>query len=80
MTALYLASDSLRRRELLTLLDIPFKLLRVNVIEQRAENETTKKDYVRRLAQDKAQAGVSIAHKMCQCWAPIPLWYWKGRH
>lgn len=60
MTALYLASGSPRRRELLTLLDIPFELLRVDVIEQRAAHETAE-GYVRRLAQDKAQAGVAAA-------------------
>lgn len=60
MTALYLASGSPRRRELLTLLDIPFELLRVDVIEQRVAHETAEV-YVRRLAQDKAQAGVAAA-------------------
>ena len=60
MTALYLASGSPRRRELLTLLDIPFEVLRVDVIEQRAAHETAER-YVRRLAQDKAQAGVAAA-------------------
>lgn len=60
MTALYLASGSPRRRELLTLLDIPFELLRVDVIEQRAAHETAEV-YVRRLAQDKAQVGVAAA-------------------
>lgn len=64
MTALYLASGSPRRRELLTLLDIPFERLRVDVIEQRAAHETAEV-YVRRLAQDKAQdkaqAGVAAA-------------------
>ena len=60
MTALYLASASPRRRELLTLLEIPFQLLPVNVIEQREAHETAE-DYVRRLSKDKAQAGVAAA-------------------
>lgn len=60
MTALYLASASPRRRELLTLLDIPFHLLPVDVIEQREAHEAAD-TYVCRLSRDKAQAGVVAA-------------------
>ncbi|EKN6014649.1 TPA: nucleoside triphosphate pyrophosphatase [Yersinia enterocolitica] len=60
MTALYLASGSPRRRELLTLLDVPFEVLKTEVEEQRRAEESAQQ-YVQRLAQDKARAGVSIA-------------------
>ncbi|QHB34154.1 septum formation inhibitor Maf [Yersinia canariae] len=60
MTALYLASGSPRRRELLTLLDVPFEVLKTVVEEQRKPEESAQ-EYVRRLAQDKALAGVSVA-------------------
>ncbi|KAA8999219.1 septum formation inhibitor Maf [Affinibrenneria salicis] len=60
MSQLYLASASPRRRELLTLLGIPFSHLSVAVEERRRPAEAAQ-DYVRRLAQDKAQAGVAAA-------------------
>ncbi|WP_256388993.1 Maf family protein [Yersinia enterocolitica] len=60
MTALYLASGSPRRRELLTLLDVPFEVLKTEVEEQRKPEESAQQ-YVQRLAQDKARAGVSVA-------------------
>ncbi|WP_174849162.1 Maf family protein [Yersinia artesiana] len=60
MTALYLASGSPRRRELLTLLDVPFEVLKTDVEEQRKAEESAQQ-YVQRLAQDKARAGVSVA-------------------
>ncbi|HHH0260734.1 TPA: nucleoside triphosphate pyrophosphatase [Yersinia enterocolitica] len=60
MTALYLASGSPRRRELLTLLDVPFEVLKTEVKEQRRAEESAQQ-YVQRLAQDKARAGVSVA-------------------
>ncbi|MGL4485836.1 MAG: Maf family protein [Yersinia sp. (in: enterobacteria)] len=60
MTTLYLASGSPRRRELLTLLDIPFELLQIDVEEQRVPEENAS-EYVQRLAQDKARAGVMVA-------------------
>ncbi len=60
MTALYLASGSPRRRELLTLLGVPFEVLKTEVEEQRRPEESAQ-EYVRRLAQDKAQAGVKVA-------------------
>ncbi|CNF92735.1 TPA: septum formation inhibitor Maf [Yersinia enterocolitica] len=60
MTTLYLASGSQRRRELLTLLDVPFEVLKTEVEEQRRAEESAQQ-YVQRLAQDKARAGVSVA-------------------
>ena len=53
--ALYLASASPRRRELLALLDYPFTVLSVDVEEQRRPEERPQ-DYVQRLARDKSQA------------------------
>ncbi|MFL4556844.1 Maf family protein [Yersinia kristensenii] len=60
MTALYLASGSPRRRELLTLLDVPFEVLKTEVEEQRRLEESAQ-EYVQRLAQDKARAGMMVA-------------------
>lgn len=60
MTALYLASGSPRRRELLALLDLPFEVLKTEVEEQRNPGESAQ-EYVQRLAQDKAHAGVAVA-------------------
>ncbi|GKX47055.1 Maf family protein [Pectobacterium carotovorum] len=60
MTQLYLASASPRRRELLTQLDIPFSVLNVAVEEQRLPEEAAEV-YVRRLAHEKAAAGVAAA-------------------
>ncbi|CNK43666.1 Maf-like protein [Yersinia alsatica] len=60
MTALYLASGSPRRRELLTLLGAPFEVLKTEVEEQRHPEESAQ-EYVRRLAEDKARAGVRVA-------------------
>ncbi|MDA5545069.1 Maf family protein [Yersinia rochesterensis] len=60
MTALYLASGSPRRRELLTLLDVPFEVLKTEVEELRRPEESAQ-EYVQRLAQDKARAGVMVA-------------------
>ncbi|EFE96389.1 Maf family protein [Serratia odorifera] len=60
MISLYLASGSPRRRELLTLLGVPFEIVLTNTEEQRQSGEAAQ-DYVRRLAQDKARAGVAQA-------------------
>lgn len=60
MLSLYLASASPRRRELLTQLGLSFERLTLNVPEQRNPGETAEQ-YVKRLAQDKAQAGVVVA-------------------
>ncbi|GAB3419327.1 nucleoside triphosphate pyrophosphatase YhdE [Erwinia aphidicola] len=60
MVSLYLASGSPRRRELLTQLGLSFERLATEVKEQRHDGETAQQ-YVRRLAHDKAQAGVAVA-------------------
>ncbi|AOV95805.1 septum formation protein Maf [Edwardsiella hoshinae] len=60
MCEIYLASGSPRRRELLTLMAIPFERLSCAVEEQRQPGEAPLA-YVRRLARDKAQAGVGTA-------------------
>ena len=57
---IYLASTSPRRRELLALLDAEFAVLPINVPEIYDPSESPQQ-YVLRLAQDKAQAGVSVA-------------------
>lgn len=60
MTSLYLASGSPRRRELLTQLGVSFERIVTDVEEQRLSHESAEQ-YVRRLARDKAQAGVALA-------------------
>ncbi|NUS39363.1 MAG: septum formation inhibitor Maf [Lysobacter sp.] len=57
---LYLASQSPRRRELLARLGLPFAMLDVDVPEVRAPGESAI-DYVRRVARDKARAGLRAA-------------------
>ena len=54
---LYLASQSPRRHELLGLLGLPFGTLDVDVPEQRESGEPAE-DYVRRVAREKAGAGL----------------------
>ncbi|MGD8108233.1 Maf family protein [Pantoea sp. FN0302] len=60
MLSLYLASGSPRRRELLTQLGLHFERVITDVEEQRREDESALQ-YVRRLAREKAQAGVAVA-------------------
>lgn len=60
MVSLYLASGSPRRRELLTQLGLSFERLSNDVEERRHSGETAEQ-YVRRLARDKALAGVAVA-------------------
>lgn len=60
MISLYLASGSPRRRELLTLLGVPFDIILTHTEEQRQPGESAE-SYVRRLAQDKARAGVALS-------------------
>lgn len=62
MQPIYLASASPRRSELLTLLQIPFERLVIDVEEQQRPGEAVN-DYVCRLAKSKAQAGVLVAEK-----------------
>lgn len=56
---LYLASRSPRRSELLTRLGVPFRALDLEVPEVREPGETAEA-YVRRVALDKAQAGLAL--------------------
>jgi len=60
MVSLYLASGSPRRRELLTQLGLSFERLSTDVEVRRHPDETAEQ-YVRRLARDKALAGVAVA-------------------
>ncbi|WP_107850954.1 Maf family protein [Oceanimonas marisflavi] len=64
--ALYLASASPRRRELLAQLGVNFALVRLEVEECRQPGEAAA-DYVQRLARDKARAGVALAPQ------PLPV-------
>ncbi|HBN52737.1 MAG TPA: Maf-like protein, partial [Stenotrophomonas sp.] len=57
---LYLASRSPRRNELLARLDIPFRTLDLDVPEIRGADEAPAA-YVRRVALDKARAGLALA-------------------
>lgn len=66
MVSLYLASGSPRRRELLTQLGLSFERLVTEVEELRRDGETAAQ-YVRRLAHDKALAGVAVA----ECDLPV---------
>ena len=59
MPDLYLASQSPRRRELLTQIGVDFSVLSVDVPEERQINETPLA-YVKRLAIAKSQAGSAI--------------------
>src|SRR5690606_10043853 len=59
MAALYLASASPRRRELLTQIGAPFKLLSVNIDETPRSGESPE-SYVQRLAREKALAGRAL--------------------
>ncbi len=56
---LYLASRSPRRNELLTRLGVPFRVLDLDVPEVRAAAEPAEA-YVRRVALDKARAGLAL--------------------
>ena len=55
--AIYLASKSPRRRELLSQIDIDFELIEIDV-DETAQTAESAADYVRRLAIEKAQAGL----------------------
>ena len=59
MKSLFLASGSPRRYELLQLLQRPFKVVRPQVEERRGKNESAHQ-YVTRLAEDKAKAGMAL--------------------
>ena len=65
---LYLASQSPRRSDLLARLGIPFTTLALDVVEQRACDESPLA-YVQRVAVDKARAGVARLAGQ-----PAPFW------
>ncbi|MEX2320550.1 MAG: Maf family protein, partial [Saccharospirillum sp.] len=56
---LYLASQSPRRRELLSGLGVEFSVLPID-IDERMESLESAADYVSRLAREKAAAGLAI--------------------
>lgn len=60
MSAIYLASGSPRRQELLTQLGVEFERIVTDVEECRQPQESAEQ-YVVRLARDKARAGVALA-------------------
>ena len=62
MSAIYLASGSPRRQELLTQLGVDFERIVTNV-EERREPQESAQQYVVRLARDKARAGVALAQR-----------------
>lgn len=66
MPALYLASASPRRRELLTQIGVPFSLLSVSIDETPIESEPANV-YVRRLAREKALAGLAQLEDSSAC-------------
>jgi MAF protein len=65
---LYLASQSPRRSDLLARLGVPFTTLALDVVEQRACDESPLA-YVQRVAVDKARAGVARLAGQ-----PAPFW------
>ena len=65
---LYLASQSPRRSDLLARLGVPFTTLTLEVVEQRACDESPLA-YVQRVAMDKARAGVARLAGQ-----PAPFW------
>ncbi|WP_019342603.1 Maf family protein [Stutzerimonas stutzeri] len=66
MPALFLASASPRRRELLTQIGVPFSLLSVSIDETPDATESPDA-YVQRLAQEKALAGLSLLSDGSAC-------------
>jgi septum formation protein len=64
---LYLASQSPRRRDLLSLLGLPFGVLDVDVPEVRQQGEPPE-DYVSRVAREKAGAGLLQVVAVPEAW------------
>ena len=60
MAALFLASASPRRRELLTQIGVPFSLITASIDETPHSAESAEQ-YVQRLAREKALAGLTLA-------------------
>ena len=61
---IYLASKSPRRAELLQQIGVSFEAVDVDVLEDRQVNESAR-DFVQRLATDKASAGWQASDKSC---------------
>lgn len=70
MTALYLASQSPRRAELLRQIGVQFQQFSVDVPEQHAPGESPEA-YVTRLAKDKAQAGWQYIENKAMATQPV---------
>ena len=70
MTAIYLASQSPRRAELLRQIGVPFTQFSVDILEQHQHGESADA-YVARLAQEKAQAG--WRHCQADGWVSLPV-------
>jgi septum formation protein len=67
MMALFLASQSPRRRELLATLGVEFKLISADIDETPLPSEDPE-DYVRRLAIEKASAGLQLCDASKTAW------------
>tara|TARA_B100000809_G_scaffold266103_2_gene327350 strand:+ start:475 stop:1062 length:588 start_codon:yes stop_codon:yes gene_type:complete len=70
MSAIYLASQSPRRAELLRQVGVPFTQFSVDIFEQHQRGESADA-YVARLAQEKAQAG--WRHCQAKGWVSLPV-------
>lgn len=70
MSAIYLASQSPRRAELLRQVGVPFTQFSVDILEQHQRGESADA-YVARLAQEKAQAG--WRHCQAKGWVSLPV-------
>ena len=57
--SIFLASNSPRRRELLEQIGVRFSVLKLSIPENRLENETPE-NYVKRMAIEKASAGIKV--------------------
>lgn len=64
---LHLASQSPRRRELLTQLGVDFRVVDVDVPEHRGVQESPR-EYVSRVARDKARAGLAALAGIADAW------------
>ncbi|MBN4080652.1 septum formation inhibitor Maf [Beggiatoa alba] len=73
----YLASNSPRRCELLDQMGVRFEVLNISIPENSRLNESPE-DYVRRLASEKAQAGMKILQKKHQKFSNIDVSNWQS--
>jgi len=69
---LFLASQSPRRAELLARLGVRFDVLTLDIPEQRQPGEAAL-DYVRRVAQEKAQAGLARCPRSRMRWCSVRI-------